>query len=341
MSEAQAATSDAALQLALPVVGAALPPLQLLSKLHEHALLEVVYTFLGPREVESWAAACRVASVLPELPLVLSLAGPWQGALAPAAVLAAVPRWLAARGPLRPRTLRLRKSPAPLCAAMSSAVLRHDALGCLRRLEIGDCWVGDDGAAQLAAALLGRLDAGFGPAGLEALVLRRNNITAAGTRALAAALARPEACPQLKLLDLDMNSVGAAGAEALAAALMTNTALESLYLGSNGVRADGALALGRALAAPACPLRCLDLNNNRIGMEGVVAIAQALRTNLALTSICLAFNGLAHEEGGAARLRDLLEAPLALHPALESLDLRSNGLEGSELLASLRGLKLR
>jgi hypothetical protein len=316
-------------------------PLQLLSRLREHALLEVVYAFVGPRECASWAAACRVSSTLPELPIVLSLSGAWQGALEPAAVLAAVPRWLAARGPLRPRTLRLRKSPAPLCAAMSSAVLRHDALGCLRRLELGDCWIGDDGAEQLAAALLARLDAGFTPAGLEALVLRRNNITAAGTRALAAALARPDVCPKLALLDLDMNSVGAAGAEALAVALATNTALEMLYLGSNGVRADGALALGRALAAPACTLRCLDLNNNRLGIEGVGVLAQALRTNVALTSLCLAFNGLAHEQGGAARLLDMLEAPLALHPALESLDLRSNGLEGNDLLASLPGLKLR
>ncbi|KAF8057637.1 RanGAP [Scenedesmus sp. PABB004] len=102
---------------------------------------------------------------------------------------------------------------ARLCAALAAAPPRSS----LRRLELHDCGLGDDGAALLAGAL-----ASGGAAQLRTLGLAANGIGDAGATALAQAVAK-HSC--LEALSIHNNSIGAAGVAALAAAVAACPAL--------------------------------------------------------------------------------------------------------------------
>jgi hypothetical protein len=126
-------------------------------------------------------------------------------------------------------------------AAIAGALRAPRSSPCaLSRLRLDGCGVGDAGAEALAFALL---------SSIKLLDLRNCGITDRGAAALARALARGALLSDLLLSG---NAVGDAGAAALAA---------------------GVLARSGALGGPLA----LELRNARIGGQGVIAFAGALR----------------------------------------------------------------
>jgi hypothetical protein len=126
-------------------------------------------------------------------------------------------------------------------AAIAGALRAPRSSACaLSRLRLDGCGVGDAGAEALAFALL---------SSLKLLDLRNCGITDRGAAALARALARGALLSDLLLSG---NALGDAGAAALAA---------------------GVLARSGALGGPLA----LELRNARIGAQGVISFAGALR----------------------------------------------------------------
>ena len=105
-------------------------------------------------------------------------------------------------------------------------------------------------------------------------------------------------------LNLELNQLGAAGGELVAAALKTNTTLTSLkcaQLGRPSNQGQGlAFLVGSTLAALALLTllrRLRSLENNKLGPEGGMALAEALKKNKTLKTLgsaALPSNPLAH-----------------------------------------------
>ena len=111
---------------------------------------------------------------------------------------------------------------------------------------------------------------------------------------------------RLRELDLFENELRDAGAIALAEGVRHATHMERLWLGRNGIGAEGGSAIAGAVGLPHLSLRFLSLRDNRIGTAGCAAFARAL---------CVA------------------------GPVLDTLDLSANELDDSalgELVAMLR-----
>eukprot|EP00928_Gymnodinium_smaydae_P016158 TRINITY_DN16021_c0_g2_i1.p1 TRINITY_DN16021_c0_g2~~TRINITY_DN16021_c0_g2_i1.p1 ORF type:complete len:880 (+),score=187.39 TRINITY_DN16021_c0_g2_i1:135-2774(+) len=121
------------------------------------------------------------------------------------------------------------------CIAIAEALVRQEH-GSMRRLDLTNNDVGDDGAARLAAELQPR--------------------------------------KSLRLLLLAGNNIGDAGATALAKLLHEQKALEELRLGNNKITAEGAKSIAAVVLHPS--LLVLGLENNPITDVGGVALAEAL-----------------------------------------------------------------
>eukprot|EP00815_Leptocylindrus_aporus_P000363 CAMPEP_0116072190 /NCGR_PEP_ID=MMETSP0322-20121206/14329_1 /TAXON_ID=163516 /ORGANISM="Leptocylindrus danicus var. apora, Strain B651" /LENGTH=919 /DNA_ID=CAMNT_0003560885 /DNA_START=151 /DNA_END=2910 /DNA_ORIENTATION=+ len=81
----------------------------------------------------------------------------------------------------------------------------------------------------------------------------------------------------LETLDVGFNSFGDDGCEALAGALRTNQSVKTLYLAGNSIQKRGAIALARdVIRERRGILKRLHLTANRIGDDGVQAIAEAV-----------------------------------------------------------------
>jgi uncharacterized protein (DUF924 family)/Ran GTPase-activating protein (RanGAP) involved in mRNA processing and transport len=209
--------------------------------------------------------------------------------------------------------------------------------GRVQRLLLGNNIVGDGGAAAIARFLRERRGSPLTcwyiagnhitAAGIElvcealaddttvtALWLKRNPLKPAGMAPLAALLRRNHT---LEVLDLVNCGLLDEGLDRLLGALRgpgASRALRHLYLGTNGISARSAPALGDLLADD-CALSSLYLSCNRLGDEGAVALAAALRHNRSLRRLSLSSN-LIGPRGAWA----LAEA-LADHPTVELLDL--------------------
>mmetsp|Transcript_45033 Transcript_45033/g.133301 ORF Transcript_45033/g.133301 Transcript_45033/m.133301 type:complete len:222 (-) Transcript_45033:77-742(-) len=145
----------------------------------------------------------------------------------------------------------------------------------------------------------------------------------------------------LKVLDMRTNQVGAEGACAMLGALEHHTHMKEMRVGYNrGHNREGELDLAtanqackllqKALARGAgSTLRTLDLNNVRIGDQGMARIALSLGEDSLLRQLFLAFNAI-----GPDGMQAIANALLANY-ALEELDLRDNeaGDEGAVALA--------
>ena len=155
------------------------------------------------------------------------------------------------------------------------------ASGTLRLLDLSLNEIGDEGVCALARAF-GEAGAGGAggddDAGLTALSLTANGISARGARALADVLG--SGLRRLSSLRLGKNSLLPAGASALAAAL-PGCALTELHLGGCYVADQGAAALGAALSAGA-RLTTLDLSANGVADAGAAALADCLASAVAL-----------------------------------------------------------
>lgn len=144
---------------------------------------------------------------------------------------------------------------------------------------------------------------------LKALWLKRNPVHAEGARALGRMIASH---PSLEILDLDNCGLLDAGVEVLCEGLATNTTLRHLYLGANGIGPVGAEKLAQILSSETCALESLFLSTNRIGDEGAVHLAIALRKNQSLQRLILSSNTI--ESLGITALANAI----AHHPTLRT-----------------------
>ncbi|EZA55277.1 ran GTPase-activating protein 1 [Ooceraea biroi] len=151
---------------------------------------------------------------------------------------------------------------------------------------------------------------------LEEVVMPQNGIYHIGIAALARGLS---ANPGLRVLNLNDNTIGLKGASALAEVLPTFRSLEELNLGDCLLKTKGTLVLTEALAISGnhVSLRCLDLSNNEIRMDGGSAIARAMSDKARLTNLQLDGNCFGTE--GREKLRQVL-TKLGRIDALNSLD---------------------
>lgn len=187
------------------------------------------------------------------------------------------------------------------------------ALRCSGRidtLDLRDNFVGPTGAASLASLL--RSPRG---AGLKRLRLESNGVGDEGCRSLSDALRRNWSLLFLNLTDAD---VGPDGAAALADGLRHNRGLESLNLSRNvRMGSEGAEILAAAYLKGRqgwCAnyhgdrypgLVHLDLSDTGVGDDGAAAIADAMKTNGALSDLDLSRNGLT--SAGASSIANALE----------------------------------
>ncbi|XP_043926015.1 leucine-rich repeat-containing protein 34 isoform X1 [Protopterus annectens] len=96
----------------------------------------------------------------------------------------------------------------------------------------------------------------------------------------------------LRYLDLQCNKITRDGAKHLAELLKKNTAIEILDLASNRIEDDGAVYLSEAIALHNNRLKGLAVVSNNIGAKGLVALAEAMKTNTTLSYIYIWGNKL-------------------------------------------------
>ncbi|MFD6225941.1 gala protein [Streptomyces sp. NPDC060232] len=131
---------------------------------------------------------------------------------------------------------------------------------------------------------------------------------------------------------LGTNAIGDTGAATLAEALTADGhGLHTLYLGCNRIGPDGVGALAGALAEDNT-VRALWLKRNPLFEDGARTLAALLRRNTALRTLDLVNTGI-----GADGVRLLLDALLEREQPLERLFLGGNGLgpDAAPLLAAL------
>jgi Ran GTPase-activating protein (RanGAP) involved in mRNA processing and transport len=142
----------------------------------------------------------------------------------------------------------------------------------LRNLDLRRNNLGDQGAHIIAAFLQNNNT-------LQRLLIG-GQISIEGMRSVIKALATNKT-----LIGLFLDSLGDEEVELLVNMMLFNPILQELNLG--GVTSQGAKLLAKLLADSNTRLTHLDLSYNKLGDEGVIAIAQTLRKNKTLTSLDL------------------------------------------------------
>jgi Leucine Rich repeat len=117
----------------------------------------------------------------------------------------------------------------------------------------------------------------------------------------------------LTSLRLDLNpSMGDAGVIRLSRGLRTNGTLTQLSLSYCGIGPDGVAALGEVVRFPSSALVQLDLRGNRMGSEGLRALAEAVHGAPKLETLGLADNGIGGSDAATnAAAMDMLGSALA------------------------------
>ncbi|XP_078616720.1 leucine-rich repeat-containing protein 34-like [Branchiostoma floridae x Branchiostoma japonicum] len=110
----------------------------------------------------------------------------------------------------------------------------------------------------------------------------------------------------LSYLDLSCNRITRDGAKHLSKLLKKNTPLQVLDLGFNRIEDDGAIYLSEALKHFNTNLHTLVLTHNCIRGNGLVAVADAMKTNSTLYSVFIWGNEL--EESACVAFNDLIES---------------------------------
>lgn len=117
-----------------------------------------------------------------------------------------------------------------------------------------------------------------------------------------------------------------------------NRSLGELDLQNNRLGSRGAVALGAALALGSCPLTSLDLRENKIGDDGAAAIGEALGCNVCLRALRLAHNSVG-DSGALAIASGLSRAAGA--SLLQGLDLSHGSIGDAGASALARALSTR
>ncbi|KAM6062561.1 leucine-rich repeat-containing protein 34 [Chlamydotis macqueenii] len=135
---------------------------------------------------------------------------------------------------------------------------------------------------------------------LVELHLRKHEMKNFGVERLCEALYENSS---LRYLDLSCNKITCDGVKFLAELLKRNQTLEILDLHANRIEDDGAIYLREALALYNRSLRALSVVSNNISGKGLVALSDAMKTNMELSYIyiwgnkfdeatCMAFSEL-------------------------------------------------
>lgn len=178
--------------------------------------------------------------------------------------------------------------------------------------------------------------------GLQQLLLRSNLLGNLTGYALSQLMGGP-AGADLWRLDLRTNQVEGDGACIMLKALQVHTGMKEMRVGYNKQNAKqdmltakmATVLLQRALSTTSANrLELLDLNNVRVGSDGMRSISIALAGNTLLRRLDLAFNSIGIP--GAEALSGALEH----NQFLEQLDLRDNEIEDEGALALTKGLKV-
>ncbi|MEO8705225.1 MAG: gala protein [Kofleriaceae bacterium] len=205
----------------------------------------------------------------------------------------------------RVHALWLKRNPLGLAGAQRIAELVARGAP-LQVLDLFNCELGDDGVAEVAAALAS-------PASRVEHVYLGGN--AAGPLAVAALAAMLATTRTLRSLQLSASRFAGLGGT-LAAGLARNTSLEALALASCQLDADGGAAIAASLARHprllsldlgyATSARALGEPENMIGNAGAPALADLVRANGPLRSLDLRWNGITSR--GAMPILEALHA---------------------------------
>ena len=152
--------------------------------------------------------------------------------------------------------------------------------------------------------------------------------------ALCTALAHEKCHAEYTSMHLENNRIsGGIGAKAIASMIESHGLCRSLHLRGNDLRTHGAAELGRSLSNSQSNVLHLDLGDNNIGRDGVLALCSGLKCNQSLISLNLSKNSLTHTSA------PILSAMLRENNTLQILNLSWNGLAGQgtiEIFDSLR-----
>ncbi|XP_072131671.1 ribonuclease inhibitor-like isoform X1 [Mobula birostris] len=213
----------------------------------------------------------------------------------------------------------VRLAPAD-CRALAQAL----GDGTTQRLELTHCGAGPGALEEM----VGRLTL------CTSLRLSWNNLGNGGMNPIAACLQHPDC--RIQELWLDNNDVGEAGCRILAKALARNSTLQRLSLSQNPIGDTGLRALCGGLSSGASSLQVLRLSSCTIGQGQCGLLARTLASSLSFVSLDLDNNRLGDE--GVRSLLGALRQPAC---RLRTLRLCSNGLTpwgALELSRALRGL---
>ena len=209
---------------------------------------------------------------------------------------------------------------------------------CVKRLDISNCRIDDQGMMSLASALERN-------GSLEELNLRGNiAVTGVGHMALGESLKRNRG---LKTLNISYCCIDDQGVKSLASALETNSLLEELDLSENhAVTGIGLMSLGESLKGNR-GLKTLNISCCGIDYQGMKSLASALEMNGSLEELDLSENravtGIGHMALGESLKRNRglktlnishcciddqgmksLASALEMNGSLEELNLRGN-----------------
>jgi len=223
------------------------------------------------------------------------------------------------RSPGALRRLWLNDNPLGGGVSMLAPLVRHQ--DGMRQLGLRNVGLGDAEAAALARALppgssLALLDLSDNsltlqersplplPAGLQRLLLRGNKIGDAGVAALAASL--PEACPDLRELDLGGNALGSVAVAALQRINVPKLGLFACNIGDEGMTQLAQLSAEGHLRA----VEELDVAGCGAGMAGAQCLFDALAAGAmpALRVLLLGANPAVEDEGWEGALQRLRQA---------------------------------
>ena len=154
---------------------------------------------------------------------------------------------------------------------------------------------------------------------VQQLYLGGNGLGDAGIQAISEHVLSRSDCAIMKL-DLRYNDFGSLGAIAISGAWNkspnNSCKLKYLYMEGNRIGDEGAIALASALRDQATSIQELYLGDNRIGQDGATHLAQSLLSNTSLRKLFLegnqigpvgaaAFTSVLHQMDGTSALKNL------------------------------------
>ncbi|KAF9898352.1 hypothetical protein BX616_004142, partial [Lobosporangium transversale] len=215
-------------------------------------------------------------------------------------------------------------------AGMNDKIIKYIAKavsksGTIKELDLSNNRLTAQGIEVLCEALIYNRS-------LTRLCLQSNNIKKAGAPHLANLLTKNRV---LRHLNVGSNGIGSEGCTLIANAVRFNRALTSLSLDMNEMGSQGATALATALASNR-NLMYLYIPHNNIGDRGLAMICESLKRNQVLIGLDLELNHIGHGQS-IEGMKALAEA-LKVNKALREINLSFNSFPTPAIEALMEGL---